>query len=114
MCIRDRIPALLSWQTPSVREWVVLGVIGIVSYIGQRLNVLAFSWGEASLLASLDYVRLLYAVVIGYLLFGNLPHANTVLGAIIIVAAAVLTIHRESRRKQALARASDGRGFTNN
>lgn len=108
------IPAIMTWQQPTYGEWVLLAVIGITAYIGQRLNVLAFTWGEASLLASLDYMRLVYAVVIGFFLFGNLPHASTLLGAIIIVAAAVFTIHRESRRKQTLASASDGRGFTNN
>ena len=108
------IPAWITWQQPTVWEWVLLAVIGFTAYIGQRLNVLAFTWGEASLLASLDYMRLIYAVIIGFFLFGNLPHANTLLGAIIIVAAAVFTVHRESRRKQALASASDGRGFTNN
>lgn len=108
------IPAMLTWQAPTAGEWVLLLVIGLTAYIGQRLNVTAFTMGEASLLASLDYMRLIYAVVIGYFLFSNLPHMSTLIGAIIIVAAAVFTIHRESRRKQTLARASDGRGFTNN
>lgn len=108
------VPAFLTWQTPSPLEWSLLGIIAVASYIGQRLNVVAFTLGEASLLASLDYVRLLYAVVIGYVLFENLPQSQTVIGALVIVAAAVLTIVREAKRKQALARASDGRGFTNN
>ncbi len=108
------IPALLTWQQPTFVEWLLLALIGVTAYLGQRLNVMAFTLGEASLLASLDYMRLLYAVLIGFFLFGNLPHASTLLGAVIIVAAAIFTIHRESRRKQSLASASDGRGYTNN
>lgn len=108
------IPGVIYWQAPTAFEWMLVGIIAVTSYIGQRLNVTAFTLGEASLLASLDYVRLLYAVIIGYFLFDNLPKGTTIVGALIIVVAAVVTIQREARRKQTLASASDGRGYTNN
>lgn len=108
------IPALIYWQPPSTAEWGILVIVCITSYVGQRCNVVAFTLGEASLLASLDYVRLLYATLLGFLLFKELPQTHTVFGALIIVAAAIFTVYRESKRKQTLSRASDGRGFTNN
>ena len=108
------IPAILYWRPLDPFLWLMVAILAITSYVGQRLNVLAFTRGEASLLASLDYVRLLYAVVLGFFLFNQLPQFTTVVGAAIIVAAAIFTVHREAKRKQSLARASDGRGFTNN
>lgn len=108
------IPALLYWRPLDPFLWLLVAILAITSYVGQRLNVMAFSLGEASLLASLDYVRLLYAVILGFFLFDQLPQFTTVVGAAIIVAAAIFTVQREARRKQSLARASDGRGFTNN
>ena len=56
----------------------------------------------ASLLASLDYVRLLWATLLGFLVFGHFPGAPTWIGASIVVAAAVFTIYRETRRKRNL------------
>lgn len=106
------IPAFIQWVPPTPAEWLLLAGIGFVSYFAQRANIYAFSYGEASLLASLDYVRLIYATLFGWWLFSELPGISTWVGAGIIVAASVYTVHRESRRNQKLARAPDARGFS--
>lgn len=105
------IPAFMQWVTPSLTEWGLLAAIAFVSYFAQKANIYAFSYGEASMLASLDYVRLIYATVIGWFLFAELPSVSTWIGAAIIVMASIFTVHRESRRKQQLASGPDGRGF---
>ena len=66
---------------------------------------------QASVLASLDYVRLLYATLFGYLIFSTLPDAATWLGAGVIVAASLYTVHRERQLNKLLARSPDGRGY---
>jgi drug/metabolite transporter (DMT)-like permease len=106
------LPAFVQWVSPDPREWALLAGIGFVSYFAQKANIYAFSYGEASLLASLDYVRLIYATVFGWLLFSELPSVSTWVGAGIIVAASIYTVRRESRRKQRLASGPDGRGFS--
>lgn len=93
------IPGIYYWQWPTVNEWILLGVLGLVSYFAQKGNIYAYKWGEASMLASLDYVRLLYATLFGYLIFDSFPGIGTWVGAGIIVAAAIFTVHREGKRK---------------
>ena len=105
-------PALWVWVAPTPREWGLLAAIGVVSYFAQKLNILAYRWGEASLLASLDYVRLLYATALGWWLFGTLPDAITWVGAGIVTLAAVYTVYRERVRGRALAAGPHGRGYT--
>lgn len=107
------IPALLQWVAPNPKEWALLVVIGVVSYYAQKANILAFTYGEASLLASLDYVRLIYATLFGWILFHELPSISTWIGAGIIVLAALFTVHRESKRHQRLARGPGGRSLNN-
>lgn len=107
------VPAWLNWVAPTAHEWALLAGIGAVSYFAQKANITAFRYGEASLLASLDYVRVIYATAFGLLLFDQLPGASTWVGAGIIVVASIYTVHREARRKQTLARSPEGRGFTN-
>lgn len=107
------VPAIVFWQAPTPQEWLLLCAIGFVSYFAQKLNVLAYTWGEASMLASLDYVRLLYATLLGWWIFGTFPGTSTWVGALIIVLASVYTIWRERLRNQKLARDPSGRGFTN-
>jgi len=94
-------------------EWLLLLGIGVVSYGAQMMNIYAYSWGEASVLASLDYVRLLYATLFGWLVFDTLPGPYTWAGSVVIVCAAIYTLHRERQRKANLSRSPDGRGFTN-
>jgi drug/metabolite transporter (DMT)-like permease len=93
-------PAIYFWQPPTTGEWALLGALAVASYLGQRCNIFAYKHGEASLLASLDYTRLLWATLLGYLVFGDLPGAPTWTGAAIVVAAALFTIYRETRRKR--------------
>ena len=107
------IPAVMLWTQPTLGEWLIILAIGVVSFFAQKANIYAYKHGEASLLASLDYVRLLFAAVLGFLLFDQLPQLTTWIGAGIIVVAAVFTVYREARRKQTLTRAPGGRGFNN-
>lgn len=103
------VPAWWQWLTPTPREWALMVAIGIVSFFAQKANILAYRFGEASVLASLDYVRLLFATVLGAWLFSQWPTKETLAGAMIIVLASVYTVHREAKRKQALGSAAESR-----
>ena len=105
------VPAILHWVPPTPREWAILAAIGFVSFFAQKANIYAFKFGEASMLASLDYVRLIYATLFGWLLFSQLPGVATWVGAGIIVLASIYTVHRESRRKKLLASDPVARGM---
>ncbi|MBU2533622.1 MAG: DMT family transporter, partial [Alphaproteobacteria bacterium] len=60
-------PTIWFWKTPSLADILLVVAIGIVSSIGQLCNIQAFKAGEASAIAPLDYVRLIYALVLGFL-----------------------------------------------
>ena len=92
------IPGIYYWKTPTLFEWGLLAILAVVSYFGQRCNIFAYKHGEASLLASLDYVRLLWATLFGFLVFGHFPGLATWVGASVVITAAIFTIYREARR----------------
>ena len=92
------IPGIYYWQEISTIEWLLLVAVAVVSYFGQKCNIYAYKYGEASLLASLDYIRLLWATLFGYLVFDQLPGVPTWIGAAIVIAAAIFMIYRETRR----------------
>lgn len=106
------IPGYYFWLEPTLREWLLMLVIGVFSYGAQMLNIYAYKWGEASVLASLDYIRILYATMFGYFLFDSLPGPYTWAGALVIVAASIYTVHRERKQNRNLARSPEGRGYT--
>ncbi len=89
------IPAMINWKPPTATEWILLLAVGVMGYLSQLCNIYAYKFGEASLLAPLEYTRILYATLIGLIVFGDLPGINTIIGASIVVLASAYTIHRE-------------------
>ncbi len=65
----------------------------------------SFRYADASVIAPFDYVSMVWAIAIGWFLFGQLPAPVVVLGAFIVVGAGIFVIWRErqlglDRRKQ--------------
>ena len=87
--------AIWFWKTPTVDELLVLAAIGALAVVGQYLNILALKSGEASAVAPIDYIRLVYAILLGLWMFNEWPEPRVFLGSAIIVAAAFYTLHRE-------------------
>jgi drug/metabolite transporter (DMT)-like permease len=102
------LPGIYFWQEPTTLEWLLLVAVGVVSYFAQKCNIFAYKHGEASLLASLDYVRLLWATLFGYMIFDQFPGESIWLGAAIVVAAAIFMIYRETQRKREWTAAPSG------
>lgn len=93
-------PTIYFWTTPTLVEIGLLILIGILTSIGQLCNIQGFKAGEASAIAPLDYARLVYAIIFGYLIFNEWPEPRVFIGAGMIVAAAIYTLHRERVRAQ--------------
>jgi len=106
------VPALWYWKTPTLYELGLLVGLGCVGVIAQTFNILAYRAGEASAIASLDYTRLVYALIIGLLLFGDWPDNTVFFGATIIICAALYTIHREARVGQKLTTIDENTGIS--
>ena len=56
----------------------------------------AFEMADASLVAPIDYSRLLIIAIIGYLAFGEVPDMFTIAGAIVIAGSAIFIVRREA------------------
>jgi drug/metabolite transporter (DMT)-like permease len=93
------------WVTPS---WTELGLgiaIGIFSTVGQGIVVLAFRYGDASVLAPFSYIQLVWVSFLGFMVFGEVPDLWTVAGAAIIIGSGLYTAHRERVRRSAVLEA---------
>jgi drug/metabolite transporter (DMT)-like permease len=88
----------LVWVTPTWHDILFGLLVGLASTMGQWIVVLAFRYAGASVLAPFSYVQLVWASLLGFLVFGEVPDAWTVTGAIVIVASGLYTAHRERVR----------------
>lgn len=93
-------PAAAFWVGAPLEHWPVLLTIGLCGTMGQFLMVGAVQLSEASALAPFDYVRLVFAIIAGYAVFGEFPDIWTWIGAFIIIASAAYTAHREQQIAQ--------------
>jgi drug/metabolite transporter (DMT)-like permease len=90
------------WVAPSWHA-VMFGIlIGVASTAGQWIVVLAFRYADASVLAPFSYTQLVWVSTLGFLIFGEVPDAWTVVGAAFIVASGLYTAHRERVRQPQL------------
>lgn len=83
---------------PSPGYFALNIAMGAVATIGQYWMVLAYRHAGAALLAPFSYVQLLWATIFGFFIFATLPDTMTLLGAAIITASGLYTVHRERLR----------------
>jgi drug/metabolite transporter (DMT)-like permease len=98
------VPAAIWWVTPSAYELVILVLIGFLGISGQSLITHGLSQGDATVLVPLDYSRILYSAIIGYLLFSEVPGPWSFAGMALILGASFYLVLTEKKR-QAAARA---------
>ena len=92
------VPAYFQWVMLNLDEMIYILIIGILMSLMQWLFIQAFKVGEAAAIAPMEYVRLLYAGVIGIIFFAEIPTVWTLSGAAIIVASTLYTMHRNAVR----------------
>ena len=98
------VPAALWWVTPNSYELMILLAIGFLGISGQALITHGLSQGDATVLVPLDYSRIVYSAIIGYLVFHEIPGPWSFAGMALIVAASLYLVLTEKRR-QATVRA---------
>lgn len=75
--------------------WALLVLLGFLATFGHAFVVKAFQLAPASLLAPFQYLEIVSAVAIGYLVFGDIPSLSKWIGIAIIVASGLFVFHRE-------------------
>jgi len=91
------VPALFVWQTPALEVWPYVVAMGPIAAVGHITLTRAFAAADASMIAPFDFARLPFAVLIGFLAFGELIDSWTWVGAGIIFVASVYIARREAQ-----------------
>jgi drug/metabolite transporter (DMT)-like permease len=83
------------WPMPQGKQWLLLGMTGLFGVAGQLLLTYCYRYAEASLVAPLDYVNMIFAVAIGFYVFGEVPHVSIWVGAPLVIASGAIILWRE-------------------
>jgi len=92
------VPLFWLWKTPDAQGFALLVSMGVVATLGQWVGVKSLRLGEASVVGNMEYSKLIYAAILGYALFDEVPDVYTLAGAFIIIGSSVYIFHREAVR----------------
>lgn len=87
--------AFQGWQPMTGWEGAKVLAAGLCLIVGYLTSVMAMRSGDIGLVAPFRYTSLLWAIVLGLVVFGDLPDGWTLLGAAIVVGAGLFTLWRE-------------------
>lgn len=90
--------APIGWVSPSARDFALLGLLGVVAMFAHVCVNRSLKLAPASVVVPYQYTFILWAIVFGYLVFGDVPDAMLLTGAAIIVAAGIFIFRREQAR----------------
>ncbi len=85
------------WVLPGIYEAMLLILAGLLGGTAQIFLTSAFRYADASVIAPFDYASILFALVIGYVFFDEVPTQPMLTGAALIVVAGIVIIIREHR-----------------
>jgi drug/metabolite transporter (DMT)-like permease len=97
-----------AWHSPTARELTGLIALGILGGLAHIFLTESYRFAAASVVAPFDYSAMLWALLLGYWLFGELPGTLVYVGASIVAGAGLYVIWRE--RQLGLQRAREAEG----
>ena len=87
------------WQSPSLSDWGLFAISGLIGGAGLLAITRAFSLAPASIVGPIDYLILVFGTLIGYVVWGDIPDTFIIIGALILVLSGLYLVYQETRRK---------------
>jgi drug/metabolite transporter (DMT)-like permease len=91
------------WVTPDLAGWLMMAGIGLSGALGHYAMIRAFSVAEASTVSPFTYAVILWMIIIGYVVFDDIPHMGTLIGAGMVIASG-LYISAQKAKSEAKAK----------
>ena len=90
------VPALFFWTAPAPGTWAWLAAMGLTATLAHICLNRAFAIAEVSAVLPLDFFRLVFAAILGLVLFGERPEIWLWVGSAVIFCATLYIAHREA------------------
>jgi drug/metabolite transporter (DMT)-like permease len=91
--------ALPNWQAPTSMQWLGFAATGVLGTLAHYSLTRALALSDISATQSLRFLDLVWASILGWLVFADVPTSTTIMGGVIISASTVWVARRESRKR---------------
>lgn len=85
------------WVTPSGSALLLMAICGLIATAGHYYIAESYRMAPASVVAPFDYTALVWAVLFGWLVWGDLPGPSIIAGVALVVGGGLYVLHREAR-----------------
>lgn len=100
------------WHLPDTHDFMIFTLAGICGGIAQILLTSSLAHADASVIAPFEYTSMIWAILLGYFIFGDIPVFTTIFGGIIVASTGIFIVLRE--RYLGLARKNEIAANPNN
>lgn len=87
----------ITWITPTPVDLALLCLLGLVATAAHFMLNRSVAIAPASVVAPFQYTAIIWAMILGYAVWGDVPSIQAVAGAVLVVGAGLLILHRERR-----------------
>jgi len=88
------------WVIPSLNHFVILSFIGIFGGVSNLWLSQSYKYSEVSLVTPLKYLTLVFAIIFGYFIWGEIPTIKTLVGAFLVIISTLIIFRREIYKKK--------------
>ena len=107
-------PALYVWRTPTMEETLLLALTAALATIGHLMMIQGIKVAEMSAIQPGKFLQLVWAALVGYLVFREVPEVWTWIGAALIIGSATYITHREAQIRRRALEAQDAQSNSTN
>ncbi len=91
------------WIMPDFNDFLLLSMIGIFGGVANLWLSQSYKYSEVSLVTPLKYLALVFAIIFGYLIWGEIPTLKTLFGASLVIISTMIIFRREIYKKKTFA-----------
>ena len=84
---------------PSLHHWVLFAIGGTFNSLAHLLIVISLHLAAGAIVSPLKYLSLVWAAIIGYVIWGDIPGVLKVIGAIFVIVGGLIILYRETRQQ---------------
>ncbi|PKV62576.1 EamA domain-containing membrane protein RarD [Pontibacter ramchanderi] len=92
--------SIFTWVQPQGWDWAILLMVGILTQLGQYYMTMSYQAEEISKVANLNYIGIIYALVLGFILFDEHFELATYLGMALVLVGVILNVRYKNRLSQ--------------
>ena len=88
------------WILPSLIDLFLLSMVGILGGLANLWLSQSYKYSEVSLVSPLKYLGLVFAIIFGYFIWGEVPTIKTLIGAFLVIISTLIIFRREIYNKK--------------